>query len=368
MNSSNLVTERATDTLSSSVDKLLQNLRNHEALPIDLSHLGVTVLNEPVFDNAPTPYDDSVPTRYGNKVGTVTLQIRSGGIIYRIPASLSPYGVPQLPTITTQLQTQAYSLASPGDPQPDVGVTCDFDATQSTVVTWQVYLSTGWTDMNFAFLYQNGNRYSSFPGPGYHTFQPKTATWTYKNADGTPGSTTKTSGDVTLTTPNYLSDVSSQTAALTLQFVSGNTCDAITIGKIRLKIDNSSIGGGIKYSGECVCILEDQTDSFCYITTAVCQSSNLPDDCFELETLRKFRDHYMTQTSERIELLNEYYRRAPAIVSKINGRSDKAEIYKAIKTSYIDKAVELIGCGKDEEAFSLYRDMLLDIEEWYSGN
>lgn len=262
MNSSNLVTERATDTLSSSVDKLLQNLKNHEALPIDLSHLGVTVLNEPVFDNAPTPYDDSVPTRYGNKVGTVTLQIRSGGIIYRIPASLSPYGVPQLATITTQLNTEAFSLAPEGEAQPDVGVTCDFEATQSTVVTWQVYQSTGWTDMNFAFFYENGNKYSAFPGNGHHTFKASTATWTYKNADGTPGTTTKTSGDATFTSPNYLSGVSAQTAALVMSFLSGDTCGKISIGKIRLKIDNSAIGGGIIYSGECVVSIEDQTGSW----------------------------------------------------------------------------------------------------------
>lgn len=262
MNSSNLVTERATDTLSSSVDKLLQNLKNHEALPIDLSHLGVTVLNEPVFDNAPTPYDDSVPTRYGNKVGTVTLQIRSGGIIYRIPASLSPYGVPQLATITTQLNTEAFSLAPEGEAQPDVGVTCDFEATQSTVVTWQVYQSTGWTDMNFAFFYENGTKYSAFPGNGHHTFKASTATWTYKNADGTPGTTTKTSGDATFTSPNYLSDVSAQTAALVMSFLSGDTCGKISIGKIRLKIDNSAIGGGIIYSGECVVSIEDQTGSW----------------------------------------------------------------------------------------------------------
>lgn len=261
MNSSNLVTERATDTLSSSVDKLLQNLKNHEALPIDLSHLGVTVLNEPVFDNAPTPYDDSVPTRYGNKVGTVTLQIRSGGIIYRIPASLSPYGVPRLPTITTQLNTEAFSLAPEGQAQPNVGVTCDFEATQSTVVTWEVYLSTGWTSMNFSFFYQNGIKYAAFPSGG-HTFQPTTATWTYKNADGTPGSTTKTSGDVNFTTPNYPSDVSAQTASLVLSFISGDTCGKINIGKIRLKIDNSAIGGGIRYSGECTVYLEDQTGSW----------------------------------------------------------------------------------------------------------
>lgn len=262
MNSSNLVTERATDTLSSSVDKLLQNLKNHEALPIDLSHLGVTVLNEPVFDNAPTPYDDSVPTRYGNKVGTVTLQIRSGGIIYRIPASLSPYGVPQLATITTQLNTEAFSLAPEEQAQPDVGVTCDFEATQSTVVTWQVYQSTGWTDMNFAFFYENGNKYSAFPGNGHHTFKASTATWTYKNADGTPGTTTKTSGDATFTSPNYLSDASAQTAALVMSFLSGDTCGKISIGKIRLKIDNSATGGGIIYSGECVVSIEDQTGSW----------------------------------------------------------------------------------------------------------
>ena len=260
MNSSTLVTEKATASLSASIDKLIENVKNHEALTIDISHLNVTVVNESVYDNSPTLFDDSPNSRYGNKVGTVTLQVRQNGVIYKIPASLSPYGVPRVPVIGVQLQTQAFSLAPEGQPQPNVGVSCQFTATQSTVVTWQVYLSTGWTDMNFAFLYSGGNQYSSSPSGG-HTFQAYQATFTYTNADGTSGSTSLTSGNVQYTTPNY-PQPTTQTAALVLSFLSGDTTDAITLGKIRLKIDNTAIGGGIRYSGECTCILEDQTGSW----------------------------------------------------------------------------------------------------------
>ena len=296
MNSSTLVTEKAVSSLSTSIDKLVDNIKNHEAQAIDISHLGVVVVHEGVYDNAPTLFDDSPNSRYGNKVGTVTLQFRQNGVIYKIPASLSPYGVPRIPVITTQLQAEAFSLAPEGEPQPYVGVLVDFQATQATQVTWQVYLNSGWTDMNFSFFYQNGVKYASFPGTGYHTFEAYNATFTYKNTDGTSGTTTKTSGDVSFTTPSYdLGQPTAQTAALTLSYLSGDTSDKIYLGKIRLKIDNSAIGGGVKYSSECIVTLEDQTGSW------IVSSIDHPWTPLELNRLFRFKvwsyNHNPTETA-----------------------------------------------------------------------
>ena len=57
---------------------------------------------------------------------------------------------------------------------------------------------------------------------------------------------------------------------------------------------------------------------FCYITTAVCESQNKPDDCYEPSDAQAFRDGYLMQTEE------EAYRRnngiAPRIVLAIGMR------------------------------------------------
>ena len=37
---------------------------------------------------------------------------------------------------------------------------------------------------------------------------------------------------------------------------------------------------------------------FCYITTAVCKSLNKPDDCYELNLLREYRDQYLMRTKD----------------------------------------------------------------------
>jgi len=53
----------------------------------------------------------------------------------------------------------------------------------------------------------------------------------------------------------------------------------------------------------------------CFLTTACCQHKGLPDDCEELNILRKFRDEYVDKY-----LVEEYYKIAPSIVKKIQDR------------------------------------------------
>jgi hypothetical protein len=73
-----------------------------------------------------------------------------------------------------------------------------------------------------------------------------------------------------------------------------------------------------------------QRKGLCYITTAVCDSMDKPDDCYELTAFRSFRDHYMNQTEERRAMVEEYYHTAPVIVAAISLRPDSKEKYEEI--------------------------------------
>ncbi|MDR1801638.1 MAG: hypothetical protein LBQ95_07365 [Lachnospiraceae bacterium] len=97
---------------------------------------------------------------------------------------------------------------------------------------------------------------------------------------------------------------------------------------------------------------------FCFITTAVCESENKPDDCYELRTLRGFRDDYLNNTKDGKALVSDYYDRAPALVMAIDMRPDKKEIYKDILNTWITPCVGLIEKGKNEECKRNYIDMV----------
>ena len=76
---------------------------------------------------------------------------------------------------------------------------------------------------------------------------------------------------------------------------------------------------------------------YCYITTAVCKSLNKPDDCYELNLLREYRDQYLMGTKDG-EICKEYYNIAPTIVKRIDRSPDASEIYADIWEKYF-KAV-----------------------------
>ena len=69
---------------------------------------------------------------------------------------------------------------------------------------------------------------------------------------------------------------------------------------------------------------------YCYITTAVCESQGKPDDCYELELLRSYRDGYLLATDEGKELVKEYYNIAPTIVNRIGRQENPEAIYEEI--------------------------------------
>ena len=71
----------------------------------------------------------------------------------------------------------------------------------------------------------------------------------------------------------------------------------------------------------------------CFLTTACCEHKGLPDDCYELTTLRSLRDHYMKQSVFGNGLIKIYYETAPAIIEKYNVPLVKTQMKKIIVTA-----------------------------------
>lgn len=67
--------------------------------------------------------------------------------------------------------------------------------------------------------------------------------------------------------------------------------------------------------------------SHCFLTTAAVGAIALADDCWELRTLRNFRDGTLARKPGGRELIADYYNRAPKLVERINRRADAARIW-----------------------------------------
>ncbi|MEF2806610.1 MAG: CFI-box-CTERM domain-containing protein [Massilistercora timonensis] len=106
---------------------------------------------------------------------------------------------------------------------------------------------------------------------------------------------------------------------------------------------------------------------WCYITTAVCENRGLPDDCYELEMLRGYRDGYLMRSKEGRALVDEYYDLAPVIVRAINMRKDRAEIYEDIYKSCLTPCIRCIEEGDQERCKDLYTGMVTDLKTKYLG-
>lgn len=101
----------------------------------------------------------------------------------------------------------------------------------------------------------------------------------------------------------------------------------------------------------------------CYITTAVCECQNKPDDCYELTTLRRYRDDYLMQTKEGRSLVQEYYNIAPRIVWAIRMQPDKDRIYQNLYKDYLMPCIHYVEEKRNEECKDLYVDMVRGLEE-----
>lgn len=112
-------------------------------------------------------------------------------------------------------------------------------------------------------------------------------------------------------------------------------------------------------------IYKGDTSGGCYLTSACMYAKGLPDDCYELETLRHFRDTWLKSSDVGEEVIKQYYEIAPRIVSAINERKDSKSVYEMIYEKMVKPCVEFIEQKKYQETMELYRSMTLQLEKKY---
>lgn len=111
---------------------------------------------------------------------------------------------------------------------------------------------------------------------------------------------------------------------------------------------------------------QKSTNGGCYLTTACVNVMNLPDNCTELETLRSFRDNYILSKVENgAQVIDEYYRIAPLIISSINEQVNADEIWRDLYYSEILPCVELINKNKLQETYDRYCLMTKTLSDTY---
>lgn len=107
---------------------------------------------------------------------------------------------------------------------------------------------------------------------------------------------------------------------------------------------------------------KDMEADDCFITTACVTFFNLPDDCDQLQLLRKFRDEYMLSNPEGIELVKQYYLEAPKIVSGIKQHPDRTTIYTSTFQK-INEACDAIRNGENHLAMEIYIKSVRSIQK-----
>lgn len=104
---------------------------------------------------------------------------------------------------------------------------------------------------------------------------------------------------------------------------------------------------------------------FCYITTAVCTTLGKPDDCYELNCFRTYRDTYLMSQEDGEAIVQEYYDIAPTIVKHINREKNSREIYAGIWEKYLSPCLHMIEEKENDAGKNLYIQMVRDLQERY---
>lgn len=102
----------------------------------------------------------------------------------------------------------------------------------------------------------------------------------------------------------------------------------------------------------------------CYLTTACVEAMLLSDDCYELQTLRRFRDSYIAQKPNGLAMIGRYYETAPNIIIAINSTGDGRDILKGLFKK-IEEVVTMIDNQKLEDAYQLYCELSIKLEQQY---
>lgn len=115
-------------------------------------------------------------------------------------------------------------------------------------------------------------------------------------------------------------------------------------------------------------IYKGQDSSGCFLTSACVEAKGLPDDCYELMVLRRFRDEWLCNQPGGNEEIAEYYHMAPSIVEEIKSRPNYMDVFIDIYDELVCRCVAFIDSGKNAEAHELYRSYVLKLKKEYKGD
>lgn len=102
----------------------------------------------------------------------------------------------------------------------------------------------------------------------------------------------------------------------------------------------------------------------CFVTSAICDVLGKPDDCYELNVMREFRDTYVKFLPEGGKLIDEYYLKAPKYVAIINSHLEKKQFLTQLYQDYLQPGIAAIENREKEKVLNIYRDMLDTVEKW----
>ena len=105
-------------------------------------------------------------------------------------------------------------------------------------------------------------------------------------------------------------------------------------------------------------------DLMCFLTTACVYHYGLPDNCYELQTLRRYRDSYLMKAEDGRELVNSYYQLAPKILSQIEKAKANNVAYPFIFTQ-VQRACAAISQKQYTKAKQVYLDMVNKLRRVY---
>ena len=107
--------------------------------------------------------------------------------------------------------------------------------------------------------------------------------------------------------------------------------------------------------------LDDPDPNGCFLTTACVDQAGLGDDCFELYTLRRFRDQALAHMPGGAADIARYYREAPALVAMIGRHPDGASELSRAYLLYILPSALFARLGFNRLAHRTYRRMMIDL-------
>lgn len=165
--------------------------------------------------------------------------------------------------------------------------------------------------------------------------------------------------------PRYRNRQSSSKECSFYYYDSGYSCELRRKKEGYSSIDSDTVHRycwGSRYD-ECPRYRDDQSSGGCFLTSACVEAKGLPDNCYELTTLRNFRDKYLAaQDCGKCEIAH-YYHMAPTIVARIKSSPNASAVFEKIYEELVAPCVKLIEQGALDSAHAKYREYVIMLEK-----